>query len=267
MAHEVLDGLIRLLAKAFRCDVALCPGAADDSLHEELPHGLLSCRAGGARGLLQALRVQGEQHVLGPPELIDKVLELRPPSRHLARRILRFYEPVRQEAPQQLHVLAGLGQEAEPDNPGQDHEELDVAFLAHRLEGRSNSLRHSDGRNHVTDGAKQLFVLHVAGAHLPAFLPVNQTCDQAHVVAEMGVYPREAVLDLSEVLAHGRVGFNDVGSEEAGSQEVLSTFTVPFCLVTAVEGFHCVEEDIHAEVVTSLAADVGDGVEVCDGGH
>mmetsp|Transcript_44794 Transcript_44794/g.130457 ORF Transcript_44794/g.130457 Transcript_44794/m.130457 type:complete len:398 (+) Transcript_44794:649-1842(+) len=159
-------------------------------------------------------------------------------------------------------MLFRLRQKAQPNHPWQHHEQLDVDILAHARKRRRDALCAADFGDEVAQGVEQLLVLHVAGAQLPALLPISEARDEAGVVAQMGVHSLEAVGDFTEVLAHGLVRLDDVVRQDPRGDEPLRHLAALLRAVAAAERVHRVEEDVHDEVVAALAADVGHGIQV-----
>mmetsp|Transcript_55761 Transcript_55761/g.181068 ORF Transcript_55761/g.181068 Transcript_55761/m.181068 type:complete len:416 (-) Transcript_55761:278-1525(-) len=236
-------------------DLGLCgidtSVSAHDALHEGLPRLLL---------LVCCLSAANEQS-LRSPVLFEEGLHFGVP---LCLRLGGLREAMRQQAAEQLGVLLGLGQEAEPDHPRQNQKELHVALLAHRGERRGHSLRSPDLRDEVADGIEQLLVLHVASAHLPTLLPVREPRHEARVVAEVGVDALQAVLDLPEVISHGLEGLHNVCGQDPRGNQPLGALPAVLRDVATPKRRHRVEEHLPGEIVAALAARVGYRIEMPD---
>mmetsp|Transcript_133034 Transcript_133034/g.413655 ORF Transcript_133034/g.413655 Transcript_133034/m.413655 type:complete len:200 (-) Transcript_133034:8-607(-) len=128
---------------------------------ERVPSGGLPRGRRGRRGAVREQVVRG-------PVLLRESVKLR-----IARVCCR------QEAREQLGMLRGLGEEAEPDEPGQDHEELCIKVLEHGGERGDQSLRLADLRDQVAKGGEQPRVLDVSRADLPALLPVHEALHES----------------------------------------------------------------------------------------
>mmetsp|Transcript_66803 Transcript_66803/g.168687 ORF Transcript_66803/g.168687 Transcript_66803/m.168687 type:complete len:224 (+) Transcript_66803:244-915(+) len=183
--------------------------AAHDAAHRPADQHLPSRSRGG-----RPWRQRSRQEHLSPPELFGHRLQLGPHARPLLHsRVLRsrkvwvavragqpvegpascttkhgpLFKPVRQQPPDELDSLGWVLQQAQPDNPREDQEELCITILAHLAEGRGHAAGPLDLRYQVAEGSEDVLVMHIAGAYLPTLLPSDEACDEAGILAKVGV--------------------------------------------------------------------------------
>mmetsp|Transcript_57206 Transcript_57206/g.160486 ORF Transcript_57206/g.160486 Transcript_57206/m.160486 type:complete len:206 (+) Transcript_57206:393-1010(+) len=197
--------------------------------------------------------------VLSRLELLE---ELTQPAvdRQARATLLRRGEAVGQDRLQQRGVLRGLGQKAQPYDPWQHEEQLDVAILAHLRQRWRETLCDAKLRHDVADRAEQGLVLHVARAHLPTLLPIHEARHEAHVVAQVRVHAFQATLDLAQVLAHGGERVHNVVRQHPRCHEKVLAVAALLRAVAPAQRRHRIEIHLHSQVVSPLAAKVGDRV-------
>mmetsp|Transcript_5008 Transcript_5008/g.14730 ORF Transcript_5008/g.14730 Transcript_5008/m.14730 type:complete len:390 (+) Transcript_5008:498-1667(+) len=154
---------------------------------------------------------------------------------------------VGQQAPHQRNVALRTAEGGQHHDPGQGHEQLHIAVLAHGRQDGGGLRRLGNARHKGVEGVAQRAV-EEAAPELPRFLPIGQALDKAGVVAQARIEMLEG--------AAAEVGAN--GVERVSHLRREGMRGLPLWLAAAGhQGAASRLEDDAAEVAPRLAAHTG----------
>mmetsp|Transcript_52461 Transcript_52461/g.150398 ORF Transcript_52461/g.150398 Transcript_52461/m.150398 type:complete len:279 (-) Transcript_52461:320-1156(-) len=126
-------------------------------------------------------------------------------------------EAIRKHATNHRSMLCGVLKEEEPHEPGQDHEELGVAILAHSIESWLGETQRLEPRDGEAQSAETRGLDEVTCCDLPTFLVLHEARHEPSVVLEVGTEHLQTPLRLLEVPAQGLESVDDAfGDDVAG---------------------------------------------------
>mmetsp|Transcript_22043 Transcript_22043/g.63026 ORF Transcript_22043/g.63026 Transcript_22043/m.63026 type:complete len:297 (+) Transcript_22043:300-1190(+) len=183
------------------------------------------------------------------------------------RRNHPLHESVRHQAPDELDGLPRLAEEAEQDDPGEDHEQLRVAIFSHVVEGRCDGAGVLQLRDQVAQRAQDILVVDIARANLPCLLPADESRHQPLVLAQLWVQEVQVVLDLVEVVPELLESVHHIGSQAPGGVKVQARGHGRIALLATVQQVDRGVQDADRQVVPALSLEVGHGVQARDARH
>jgi hypothetical protein len=110
-------------------------------------------------------------------------------------------------------------------------------------------------------------MLNISGTHLPTLLPIYKSVNKTSVVAKVWVDTLETALDLTKVFAYSRERLGNISREDTRGSQKFCGLTTFLRGVTTTESRRSIIKDIYTQIISTLPAEVGHGVNARYTGH